>query len=628
MALPSSRKLQSGIGIALAAVIFVAVVLLANTELRGYRVDLTQDHLYTISPQTKQILGNIDEPITLTFYFSRDAAQGVPYVTQYADRVHELLEEYVAYSDGKLKLRTVDPKPLTKARDQATKYGLKPMSPGNGNDSRIFLGLVGTNSTDGLEKIKFFDPQRERFLEYDISRLIWSLRHPEKPVVGIMSPLHVTASIDPSSGRERPAWAVVDRLKQIAKVREVETPTDRIDPDIDVLMLVNPHGYDNDTLYAIDQYLTHGGRAVVFADPVVYLHSGRTKDGKVHRSHSDLGPLLQAWGVKVTLNHAYADPQHGLMVNAGSDIGRVVDPGLIGVTKGGINGHDVITATLERLVFGAPGVITDLPGGLHVTPLVTTANSGAMLPAKRFAAIDNPADLADGLQPDGNLHTLVARLDGHLRSAWPKGPPPGAKAPPDGALAAAKKPAHLVLFADVDMLSDRLWVQQQRTQQGMVRRAWSDNGDLVLNAVQNLVGSDALIKIRGEGTSARPFTRVNALKRQAADRYREKEHELRQALKKTETRLKALRSGQDKDSGGAILSKKQRAELQQYRERRDELRHQLREVKQRLHAEIDALGTRLKLLNILGVPVLVALAALIVFGFRRRRRRRASPGAV
>jgi len=626
MPLPSSRKLRSGVAIGLAAVIFVAVVLLADTALRGYRVDLTQDRLYTISPQTQKILGRIDEPITLTFYFSRDAAQGVPFVSQYADRVHELLEEYVAYSGGKLKLRTVDPRPLTQARDQATKYGLKPMSAGDGNDARIFLGLVGTNSTDGLETIKFFDPERERFLEYDISRMIWSLMHPEKPVVGIVSTLHMTSSVNPATGRKSPSWTIIDRLRQIADVRHVETPTDHIDPDIDVLMLVHPHGYDNDTLYAIDQYLTHGGRAAVFLDPVAYTRSGRTRDGKVHRSRSDPGPLLKAWGVDVTLDRAFADPQHGLVVNAGEDIGRVVHPGLIGVTKGGINGHDVITATLERLVFGAPGAITDPPGGLEVTPLVTSANSGALLPADRFASVDNPADLAEGLKSDGTLHTLVARLDGDLRSAWPDGPPPGATAPPEGHLAAAAKPAHMVLFADTDLLSDRLWVQEQQTQQGLVRRAWSDDGDLVVNAIQSLTGSDALINIRGEGTSARPFTRVDALKRAAADRFREKEHELRQALKKTEARLDALRSGKDDGGGGVILSDQQRAELEHYRQRRIELRQALRTVKQRLDAEIDALGTRLKLLNILAVPVLVGLAALVVFGFRRRRRRRAAPG--
>jgi ABC-type uncharacterized transport system involved in gliding motility auxiliary subunit len=183
-----------------------------------------------------------------------------------------------------------------------------------------------------------------------------------------------------------------------------------------------------------------------------------------------------------------------------------------------------------------------------------------------------------------------------------------------------------VLFADTDMLSDRLWVQSREVRGRTVRKAWSGNGDLVANAINNLTGSEALIRIRGEGTSARPFTRVEALEREAANRYREKERELRQALQRTEERLEALRSGRGDEEGAVILSDDQRAELEEYRARRSRLRAELREVQQQLDAEIEALGNRLKLLNIAGMPLVVAVVALLVFALRRRRRRRV-PGA-
>ncbi|MDZ7786596.1 MAG: Gldg family protein [Halofilum sp. (in: g-proteobacteria)] len=621
----SRRRLQSAIGLALAAVLFVAVVLLADTLARGYRVDLTADELYTVSAETRQVLGGIDEPITLTLYFSHDAAEGVPFVRQYAQRVRELLEEYAAYADGRVRLRTVDPKPLTEARDRAAEHGLEPVPAGT-TDARIYLGLVGTNSTDGLEVIEFLDPQRERFLEYDITRLVWSLSHPDKPVVGIMSRLDITESYNPSTGQPRPAWAVVDRLEQVAEVREVETPTDTIDPAIDVLMLVHPHGYDDGTLYAIDQFLTHGGRAAVFLDPVAGTASGRRGQGGNQRSRSDPGPLLGAWGVDVTLDRALADPRHGLVVSRGEEYGRTVHPGLIGITRPGMAEDDVITGAVERLVFGSAGVISEREGGLAVTPLVHSPNSAALLPAERFVGLEDPGRLAQGLRPDRELHTLVARLDGTLRSAWPDGPPEGG-VPPAGGHRAAADDAHLVLFADTDLLSDRLWVQSREVGGRTVRKAWSGNGDLVANAIDNLTGSEALIRIRGEGTSARPFTRVEALEREAANRYRDKERELRQALEQTEQRLEALRSGEgEADAGGVILSDEQRAELERQRQRRARLRAELREVRQRLDAEIEALGNRLKLLNIAGMPLAVTLAALVVFALRRRRRRRA-PGA-
>ena len=247
MPAPARRTLQSVVGIALAGVLFVAVVLLAETLLRGARVDLTADQLYTVSSETREVIDSLDEPVTLTLYFSHDAAEGVPFVRQYAQRVRELLEEYAAYADGRIEIRTVDPKPLTEARDEAVEYGLEPV-PAGSTDARIYLGLVGTNRTDGLEVIEFFEPERERFLEYDITRLVWSLQNPDKPVVGIMSRLPITETYNPGTGQVREPWAIVDRLEQIAEVQRVETPTERIDPDIDVLVVAHPFGHDDATL--------------------------------------------------------------------------------------------------------------------------------------------------------------------------------------------------------------------------------------------------------------------------------------------------------------------------------------------------------------------------------------------
>lgn len=621
MPVPAGRRLRAIAGVALGAVVFVAVVLLAETGLRGLRVDLTEDGLYTVSAETREVLRGIEEPITLTLYFSHDAAEGVPFVRQYAQRVHELLEEYVARSGGRLELRRVDPRPLTRARDDALEFGLEPVPAGGGSDARIFLGLVGTNSTDGLEVIEFLDPARERFLEYDLTRLVWALDRPDKPVVGIMSTLNAMATVDPASGRQRPAWAFVDRLRAVAEVRRVETPTARVDPAIDVLLLVHPRRYGEATLYAIDQYLAHGGRAVVFLDPAAGADSGRSPEG-VRRSRSELQPLLDAWGVEVTLEQALADPEHGLVVSRGETWGRTVHPGLIGIDGDGLDRRDVITATLERLAFGSAGAITASGDGLALTPLVRTAPSAALLPAERFAALEDPAALAQGFRPDDRRHVVAARLDGALRSAWPQGPPAGASAPPGGHRAAARDPAHLVLVADSDMLTDALWVREGQSGGRRVRRAWADNGDFVANAVANLAGSDALIRLRGEGTSARPFTRVQTLERRAAARYRDKEQELRAALERTEERLRALRRGEGEAGEGVILSAAQRAALADYRARRDRLRRELREVRQRLDAEIERLGDRLRLLNIVAVPVLVAGAALVVFGLRRRRRSR------
>jgi ABC-type uncharacterized transport system involved in gliding motility auxiliary subunit len=612
------QRFQGVAAIALAAVLAVLVILLAERGLRGMRLDLTENNLYTLSSETRSLLDRVDRPVTLTLYFSRGAARGVPHVRQYARRIEELLRSYAAASDGRIEVRTVEPEPLTQWRERAVQHGLQPV-PAGGKDTRIYLGLVGTNDADGVEVIEFFDPRRERLLEYEISRLVGSLARSDEPVVGLLSRRDMTESIELATGRQQPPWAVVDRIKSIAEVREIDPPAAAIDPAVDVLMLVHPHDLGVETRYAIDQYLTHGGRAVVFLDPVAGTATPRSGSG-VRRS--DLAPLLDAWGVSVALDRALADPQHGLVVSRGRSAGRSVHPALIGVPRAHLAERDVVTAAVDRVVFASPGAIRDRPAGLRVEPLVRLPPSAGFAAAQRFTEVENPAALGRDLAPTRARPVVAARLTGELRSAFPQGPPEQAQAPEQGHRAAAARPAHLVLFADSDVLSDRLWVRQQRQGQRTVRRAWAGNGDLVAKTVENLAGAEALIGLRGKATSARPFTRVRELERRAANRLGDERSRLRDELDRAEQRLQQLQSG-GKDEAAVVLDDSQRRELERLRERRAKLRERLRALNQRVEAAVDALGQRLKLLNIVAVPALVVLAGLAVFGWRRWRRRHA-----
>lgn len=618
----SRRRLESIAGIALAGVLFVAVVLLADVVLRDYRLDLTADRLYSISADTGEVLDEIREPITLTLYFSHGAAEGVPYVREYARRVEELLHAYASRSNGRIRLRTVDPRPLTDDRERAESLGLEPVPTGDGRE--IFLGLVGTNAVDGLEVIPFLEPERERFLEYDVTRLVWSLNHPERPVVGLLSRIPLTERVDPATGEVHPDRAVIDRVREVVELRTISHPVHRVDDDIDLLWVVHPRHYDERTWYAIDQFVMRGGRLVMMVDPVADSDSGREeRDGEVRTriSRSETGPLFDAWGIEVDFEHALADPRRGMVVSAGEGERGLVHPGLIGIDRDGLASDDVITAMLERVVFGSPGSIR-VDDDIRLTPLVRTAESAAPLPAGNFVAFANPAEIVRGYQPDGNRHVVAARLEGGFRSAYPDGPPERSRAPASEHRTASDS-VQMVVFADTDLLTDGLWVRTRPTRDGrMLRSAWSGNGDLIANTLENMAGSDALIRIRAQGTSARPFTRVRELEREAADRYRETEQELRAALRGIEERLDELRAGRGEEAGTAILSDAERVELEQARQLRAELRAELRAVRQRLDADIDALGTRLKLLNIVVVPLVVAGAAIAVFVLRRRRRRR------
>lgn len=618
----SLRGLQSILGIGLAGVLFVAVILLSNTWLQGYRLDLTTDRLYSISDETRSILDGIEEPITLTLYFSHEAAEGVPYVREYARRVRELLEAYAAHSDGRIRLRQADPRPLTDARERVEELGLEAVPAGDGKE--IYLGLAGTNQLDGLEVIEFFEPERERFLEYDLSRLVWSLRNPDRPQVGLLTRLPMGERVDPATGRRQPRWAVLDRVEDIADIRDLDHPQHDIDDDIDVLLVSHPRRYGDATLYAIDQFLMRGGHVLMFVDPVADSDSGqRERDGSIETriSSSDPGPLLAGWGIDVDLDHALADPRSGMVVSSGSEGSRDIHPGLMRIERDGLVDDDPVTAMIEQLVVASAGSIRPGSDGPTLRPLLRSSETAAPVAVRHFVGFDSPWEITRGYRPDGERHILGGRFSGRIASAYPDGRPEESRADPD-AHRSGVEDGHLVLFADTDLLTDRLWIRSQPVDGRMVRAPFAGNGDLVANAVENLAGGEALLGLRARGTSARPFTRMRELERAAAERHRETQNELRTELEETERLVQSLQAGAPEGAGDAILSEDQRAELAEARQRRAELRGEVRRVQERLDAEINALEARLKLLNIVAVPLLITAGAVAMFRFRRRRQRR------
>ena len=74
-----NKRLTLGGGTLLAlALLFIGLTVLFNYALRGWRLDLTQNRLYTTAPGTDRVLTSIKEPINLYFFFSDKAAAGIP----------------------------------------------------------------------------------------------------------------------------------------------------------------------------------------------------------------------------------------------------------------------------------------------------------------------------------------------------------------------------------------------------------------------------------------------------------------------------------------------------------------------------------------------------------------------
>jgi ABC-type uncharacterized transport system involved in gliding motility auxiliary subunit len=613
------RKFTFGAGgIVALAVLFLAVVMLSGSLLRGIRLDLTQNRLYTLSAGTERVLADLKEPVNLYYYFSRESAgEHAPLLLPYATHVREFLEELAARSHGQVRLHVVDPQPFSDEEDRAATLGLQPL-PSGGGDS-LYFGLAGTNSTDGRASIPSLQPDREQFLEYDVAKLIQELGTPKRPVIGLMSTLRMQGQMDPMSGQPGEPWPIIAQLEELFTLRSVGTDVSQIDPDVDVLMLVHPKNLTPQTLYAIDQLVLRGGRLLLLLDP----DSGAETSGPALGGASDLQPLLSAWGVDYDPHQVLGDLERGLEVRTSMDSPPIRHIGILGLHRQDLNAADVVTASLENINLATAGFIAPHPGAkTTVTPVLTSSTSAAPIPVQRFAALVDPATLRDGFKPTGKRYALAARVTGAVESAYPAGPPAGLKAPagpPAAHLARSAGSVNIVILADTDMLLDYMWVQTREVFGQRVSQAFANNGDLIANVLDNLSGSPALIAIRGRASFTRPFERIEALRRRADDRLRAKAQELEAELRQTEAKLTELQSNRaDQNSLG--LSADQERELQRFTAEKMRVRRELRETEHGLNVDIDRLNAWIKFLNMAIAPLLVCAAGALMLIWRRRRR--------
>jgi ABC-type uncharacterized transport system involved in gliding motility auxiliary subunit len=609
------------------AVLFLGIVMLSNLGLRGMRLDLTQNRLYTLSPGTQQVLGELKEPVNLYFYFSREAAaKQAPLLMPYATRVREFLDEVAARSGGRIRLRVIDPQPFSEDEDHATEVGLQSLQSGSGDP--LYFGLAGTNSTDGRSAIPSFLPDREEFLEYDVAKLIHELATPKKPVIGLMSSLGMQGQFNPMTGQMSDPWPIVSQIDQLFTVRTLSTDIDHIDKDIDVLMVVQPKQLSQKALYGIDQFVMRGGKMLLFIDP----NSGADTTGQdpsnpyagaMANHSSNLEPLLSAWGVNYDPTKVIGDLALGLEVRSSLQAPPTRHIGILGLHRDDMDPKDVVTASLDVINVATAGFLSARPGAkTTLEPLLRSSTSAEPLPAERFNALNDPSSLRDGFKPTGIRYALAARLTGPVTSAFPQGAPPDQKpaaGPPLAHLSKSVTPANIVIVADTDLLMDYMWVQTRELLGQRVAQAFASNGDFVANVLDNLSGSSALISIRGRATFTRPFERVEALKRQADDRLRSKALELQAELQQTETKLTELQSKRN-DQASLMLTPEQEQEVKRFTDEKAHVRKELRETQRGLDVDIDRLNTWLKVINIAIAPLAVAIAGVVILTLRRRRK--------
>ena len=622
----TKRSTLGGGTILALAFLFIGLTFLFNYALRGWRLDLTQNHLYTTSPGTDRILKSIKEPINLYFFFSEKTADQIPDLKTYGTRVREFLEELQARSGGNVRVHVIDPQPFSEDEDRATELGVKSV-PVGATGSQFFFGLAGTNSTDGHAAIEFFDPQKGQFLEYDVVKLIYTLANPKKPVVAWLSTIPMGESLDQRTGQLRPAWAIYSQAQQLFDVREVEATTTKIDSDVNTLVIVHPKGLSPATQWAIDQYALRGGHILLFVDPVAEADPAGQGDpsnpmaamGADKSSH--FNTLLSDWGVSFDPKLVVADQGRALSVSMHQGEPPQQHLGILGLNASSFNSNDVVTAGLSNVNVATAGFLTPIKGATtKFESILQSSTDAEPMPAERFVMLFDPSSLLQGFKPTGQRYTIAARVTGNVKTMFPGGPPTGVTlAPGQTALKESVKPLNLIVFADTDLLSDFMWIHEQSLFGQQVAQAWASNGDLVLNSLDNLSGSADLISVRGRATFTRPFERVEALRRVADARFHAKEQELENQLRETEDKLETLQSKRS-DKSAMILTPEQEKELDHFQDEKVSIRKQLRQVRAGLDEEIKSLGTELKILNIVVVPFVFVVVVLLIAVARRRQR--------
>jgi ABC-type uncharacterized transport system involved in gliding motility auxiliary subunit len=640
LGLPRSRNASALLALAAALVLFAAVNVIARNWLGGARLDLTQGGLYTLSPGTRATLAKIDEPITLRFYYSPQLGQEIPSYGVYADRVREMLKSYAARAGGKIRLEILDPAPFSPTEDRAVAFGLQGV-PLDQSGEQVYFGLAGTNSTDDQEIVSFFQPERERFLEYDLTKLIHTLANPAQTVVGLATELPMEGDLMAAmQGRPLVPYVMLDQMRQLYDVHLMGTDFDAVPDDVGVLMLVHPQNLAPKTLYAIDQFVMKGGHALVFVDPdseTQTLHPSQLNPPG-QPNDSDLPVLFKAWGLEMEPKLVAGDRQAAMKVNAGtaSRLQALDYVAWLGLKSANLNHDDLITADLSQINMATAGILKPLPGATtSFAPLISTSEDSMAIPvAKVQAPLPDLAGLLSNFQPGGQKLVLAAHVTGPADTAFPDGPPPSEKkdanagngtapvAPPSPQVKTAAQPLNIVVVADTDLLDDRFWVDVQEFFGQRVAVANANNGDFVTNALDVLSGGADLVGLRSRGSSARPFVLVQDIQRQADARYEASEKTLEDRLKDTQQKLKDLRASADKP--GAQPDAAQEAAIDDFRNQLLATRRQLREVQLAERQDLNFLKGLLEFFDIAFIPILVAIAAAVIGILRLRRRARAA----
>ncbi len=630
--------LFSTVGVVVCLVIVVGLNLIANFV--KVRVDLTAEKLFTLSDGTKQILQELDTPVEIRFYATRDDKVMPPQLKTYVSRVEDLLDEFAENSGGNIELKKFDPQPDSDAEDSARLDGVEGQS--LSLTDRIYLGLA-VSMLDETIAIPFLDPSKERQLEYEIVRAVSQVVTVEKPVIGVMSSLPAFGQppnpMAAQMGRPQPGqdpWAVISQLKQDFEVKEIDLTAESIDEDITVLVVIHPKEITDATEYALDQFVLRGGKLLAYLDALALIDQQPNPNNMMGSppSTSNLEKLLSAWGLEFNSSKVVADMAFAKEVSFRQGTPPQLQPSVLFVNDKGINRDDVVSAQIDQLLMPFVGTFSGTPAeGLEQTILIKTTEESQLVDG--FMAQLSGAQVAKEFTSEGTEHPVALRLTGKFKTAFPDGKPAAEGSTDDvddidkedepvaaDSLTESTTDGTVVLFGDADFLFDSFSVRIQNFLGTRMMSLLNGNLPLTQNIVEQLAGDNRLIQVRSRAAMNRPFTTIRDMQIKAETEYRSKIQDLEDKLQQTQTKLSDLQSQRTDVSQGQqrfVLSPEQQAELAKFRKQQVDTNKQLKTMRRNLRKDIDALETKLKWVNIAGMPLIVTIGGILIATIKRKR---------
>ena len=620
-------------GLTLLLILFLSVNVLSSGWLTSARLDLTKDKLYTLSESTIKLLKDVKEPVTFRLYLSGGLAQAVPHLGIYANRVRDLLLEYQSVSNGKVKLEVLDPAPFSSIEDRAVAAGLRGIPAVSGGDN-MYFGLVGSNTTDDIETIPFIQIDREAFLEYDLSKMLYALVTSKPTVVGIVSTLPTDGTMKvTATGRQEPVapYVVRNQIGELFETRFLGKEIDEVPSDVNVLMVVHPKNQSARTIFAIDQYMLAGGKAIIFVDPFAEVEGMQGQMLGSTIGGSSLEKVFKVWGIEYDINTVVGDRLSARKVLPEAGNRPIEYLPWLELRGPSLDRSSPITSGIDVVALASAGHLSVKDNSsLKITPLLISSPGAGLIDSKKVQGFRNPKKLLREFKADKKQYILAGRVTGSVQTAFPDGVPAPGK-DQDGKLvevnpwqrpilAQSESPLDVIVVADADILADRFWVIMRDFAGQRVPVPTANNGDFVLNSIEALAGSSSLMELRGRGSASRPFKVLQDIQKTASRKFEDKERGLRQTITKTEKKLQQLRR-RNPESSAKVVSERDRREMEKMQREILGFRSELRKVRRSLTQDYQRLEMQLWFLNIALVPILLIIFSIALSVIRIIRRR-------